>query len=443
MPSVEAGPTDLAALPADTAATRMPTAAIAVKGSPQPYEPDPDDDKPLPACPYTPTTMDEIFNLDFYNELPAHCVPKYMVPVLHNMLETITKRYNEILEDDYDYYFGVYSGYLVDNANAVTHSFIKDTGDDYFDCDIWQQYPCCTNCEYLGVSCDGYVEKCVIESPYDDGVEWHLRDQPCPPDYSKRGMGDDWEQTIFWDFKDDEAKKNFYAAATAEVGAPEDKFKIAERSTIPSHNVPYVDGFEKENVVNPKDIVKKTIENADVLREPMAEAGFQLMVDYYEGDGHDLVDALILPVFMLQESVQYMEVVVKMGKEIKEAEKTALIVNLLSALLIVIGFGGSSLVAAGFSTLGRTLVYLAEAGNTAIGLHAVISVPESAPLLIFGLVMSAFGIRDASKVTQAAKLRRGMKFEEISAFSKEAARMMDSVAAFNKKPAVPQMCRYA
>jgi glucose-6-phosphate isomerase len=69
------------------------------------------------------------------------------------------------------------------------------------------------------------------------------------------------------------------------------------------------------------------------------------------------------PVFMLEESAKYMEVVGKTGKEIEEAEKTALIVNLLSALVIVIGLGGSSLVSLGFRTPGRTLAHLAEAGK--------------------------------------------------------------------------------
>jgi hypothetical protein len=141
--------------------------------------------------------LDEIFNLDYFNELPENCVPKYMIPVLHNMLEKVTKRYNEVLADDYDHYFGVYSEYLVENANDVTSSFLKDTGDEYFHCGIWQEYPCCTSCEYLGVSCDGCIEKWNIESPQDDGVERQLRDQSSPPDYSKRRMGDDWEQTIF------------------------------------------------------------------------------------------------------------------------------------------------------------------------------------------------------------------------------------------------------
>jgi hypothetical protein len=59
---------------------------------------------------------------------------------------------------------------------------------------------------------------------------------------------------------------------------------------------------------------------------------------------------------------------------------------------------------------------------------------ESGPPIIFGLVMSVIGIRDVNKVAQAAKLRRGVKFEEIRAFSKEVARMMDSIASWNKKP---------
>lgn len=456
-------------------------------GNPQPFDPDPKADSPDPNCPYEPTTLDEVFNLNYFNDLPTHCVPQYMIPILQSMLEEATNRYNEIMADGYDHYFSVYSDYIVENAGAALYEFLKDSGNDYFDCDVWQEYPCCTSCEFEKVSCFGCIEKvspafnlskymkltseqCNIESPWDDGHEWHIRDQPCPPDYSERGIGDDWRQSIFWSFQNEEKEDDFYVAAAAEVGAPADKFRVADRMRIPTthfnypcaqehaaegweglsdvckqedfwFDVPVVDdSFNGDDVVNPKDIVKQSLEDAGKLVEPMAEFGLAMMAFEFEDDEYDIIDALILPVFMMNESIKYMETVVETAKDIEEAEKTAFIVNLLSSILILVGFGGTALASAGLRTLGRTLVYLAETGHAGLGIHAVMSVPESAPLLIFGLIMSGVGIRDVNKVSRAAQIRRSMEFDEIAQFGQTVARNMESVKAWNAKPNKPIYC---
>jgi len=151
----------------------------------------------------------------------------------------------------------------------------------------------------------------------------------------------------------------------------------------------------------------------------------------------------MLPIFMIQAGLEHMDIVVDMAKEIKEAEKISFITNLLSAIFLVIGGAGGVLANAGMRVLGRALVALAEAGNTGLGLYAAVNTPESIPLLIFGLVMSAVGIRDSFKVNKAATYRRDMKIEEIADFSKEAHRLTQRAVAINKRPVPKPLCRYA
>ncbi len=50
--------------------------------------------------------------------------------------------------------------------------------------------------------------------------------------------------------------------------------------------------------------------NKKLLKEPMGEFVLAIIAGDYAHDEYDLVDALILPVFMLQEAVSYIETVV-------------------------------------------------------------------------------------------------------------------------------------
>ncbi|KAF5626321.1 chitinase [Fusarium tjaetaba] len=122
--------------------------------------------------------------------------------------------------------------------------------------------------------------------------------------------------------------------------------------------------------------------------------------------------------------------VVKLAKEIKKAQEADFITHLISTILLLIRGAGSVIFQAGFRFIGRMLVGLAEAGNTGVGIYTALGTPESVPMLIFGLVMSAANIRDVARVTQGANLKRSMKWEEIADFSAEPA--MPSLYSFYK-----------
>jgi hypothetical protein len=103
--------------------------------------------------------------------------------------------------------------------------------------------------------------------------------------------------------------------------------------------------------------------------------------------------------------------------------------------------GGGALVEAGFKLLGKWLVRAAESGHAAISLVAVVDNPDSAPLLIFGLIMSGRTVLETEKVAKAATLRRSMKYEEITSFNKEVGARMKLEEELNKKPASSSVCK--
>ncbi|KFX94360.1 hypothetical protein O988_06345 [Pseudogymnoascus sp. VKM F-3808] len=443
-----------------------------------PYVPDPGDDEPFPTCPYSPATMDELSNLNYNNEVPPRCVPKYMLAILLALLEDLTNRYNDMLDDDYDHFYDVYSEYIVKNSEEVLYNFMLDESDHYYHCKIWQQYPCCTSCDEYDWDCTGCLDPCEILSGQDNGIRYKLRDQPCPPDYSQRNNIKPKEyQSIIWSFKNDGAEDNFWGAVEAEVGAPRKRFEIVDHEYVftafddpemgnngaceREYNLygwdgmkdtcqqqyfwsysPHLNGFVADDVFNPKDTVEKVMKNIkDDVIQAIAELTLAVIADEYYSDENDLVDALALPVFMLQAALDSMQSVLDMGKDIEETETKEFIINLFSSLLVVASMGGGALVEAGWKLLGKWLVRAAESGHAAISLVAVVENPDSAPLLIFGLIMSGRTILETQKVAKAATLRRSMKYEEITSFNKEVGALMKLEEELNKKPASSSVCK--
>ena len=129
-----------------------------------------------------------------------------------------------------------------------------------------------------------------------------------------------------------------------------------------------------------------------------------------------------------------MENVVEMAKEIEEAEKKTLILNLLSGFLFLLGGAGSTLASAGMQTIGRIAVYLSELGGTGMGIYGIVTDPQSAPMSIFGFIMSGRSIRDVNNVASAAKIKRSTTYMELSEFSTYVARWSESVEGWNKAP---------
>lgn len=143
-------------------------------------------------------------------------------------------------------------------------------------------------------------------------------------------------------------------------------------------------------------------------------------------DEYDVVDLLLLPVFMIQQSIELIETVVSTAKDITKANSDAFIVNLISIMLILVGGLGAAFGTTTMRVLGCTLLCLAEAGNAGIGIYAAVGTPESTPLLIFGLVLSGKG-------SQGGQPQTDYDLRRYATFNEAAAKQMAQVARWNKK----------
>ncbi|KAJ4996385.1 chitinase [Colletotrichum sp. SAR 10_66] len=354
--------------------------------------------------------------------------------------------YDKIIADGYDKYFNFYADYVVSTSGEALNDFLENKGKDYFTCNVIEKITCCRQCHYKLGDKSKECQHCTLQmcetisSAWDEPAEWHNVSEPCPPDMSKRGVapkdGGHQQQSIFWTLR--ESKKDaFWADVTAEVGAPQEKMPFRNRATYGARvedrecgfgrvwakeschyennwfNVPLLKDFQRNAVVNPKDDVKKALEMVGGLKDGLDVMELEMRAGQFDGVAGDVVDAVALPVFMVEESIKSMQHVAELGKDLEEQEKKALIMMFLMAVFFIMPAVGSVVGSLGFSTLGRVLMLLGEAGSLGQGIYGVVEDPESAPFLIFSLIMGANGLRDVGKVAKAARARRSMTTEQI------------------------------
>ena len=151
--------------------------------------------------------------------------------------------------------------------------------------------------------------------------------------------------------------------------------------------------FTTSNVINPKDLLKESLDKSLSLVLNMGVINFQVRSGMYTSESpEDVIDAVAFVILMIQQSIESMEEVVKLAKQIKEADKLALITNFLSAILFVVPVLGESLSAMGLVAIGCLLTYLGKTGNISLGIYGAATMPEAVLLSIFRFVLSGRSI---------------------------------------------------
>ncbi|KAL2862689.1 uncharacterized protein BJX67DRAFT_292234 [Aspergillus lucknowensis] len=399
-------------------------------------------------APKPPDCQDSYDNLDDLDKdkdkIDSECAPQYMLEVLKAILDDALDRYDKMIEDDYDDNFNKYAEAVAKSGDSQVEKFMYEHGDDYFSCTVTETIECCeschatwdddsANCRYCedydcnyDPSCDQPANEGLCE-----GIEFRYKNmsQPCPPDYSERGQEEPqppyrWSQSVYWEMDDDKEDK-FYVDLYENTGIDEefivwDDVHHWECAPTDDHcadrdwdyNFPVTEGYSKEDVLNPKDLVSEARKNLTTLAPDIGDVLDQMKDRKYYGDADELVDAVSIPILMVQQAVDNMEEVVDAAEEIEEQERKAIILAFLSAILLVVPFVGEVVGAvASMATIGRIIALAGAAGNAAMDIYTIVDDPENAPLAIFSLVLG--GIGDLASIAQAAKIRRGMSSEDL------------------------------
>jgi hypothetical protein len=189
-------------------------------------------------------------------------------------------------------------------------------------------------------------------------------------------------------------------------------------------------------VANPKDVVVAALANLTSLHVQISGVLDEMRNGTFLGSGADVVDAISVPVLMIESAVDSMETVVDTAEEIDEERTKGIILTFLGALLFFIPVVGEVLGSvAGLASLARIIAVLATVGDAAMDIYSIVDDPKNAPLAIFGLVLGPLGLADIATVARAANLKRAMKGEDILKLGKNLGPSMNIV---NK---VTGMCR--
>lgn len=390
---------------------------------------------------------------DVPRDAPSHCRNLYILQALKQNLTDALVQYDDLMEGGYDRKFDTYAEAVARSGNKQIENFMYNNGSNYFDCVITESYTCCDHCEYYRDKYgDGPDSKeCKYCEDYDCGwdsicdspegnfctIETKYKDVPgpCPPDYSQRSedapkYGGYAMSAVTWKLRDNK-KDEFWGDFFLETGIEEEdvKWKSIERyPCIPAesdeecakhnhdHNFPVTDGYTKEDVLNPKDVVEEARGNLNSLGPDLGAVISQLKKGIFLGSSYDLVDGLSLPILMIDDAIDNMQQIDDTVDEWEEEKRKNILMAFLSAIFFFVPVIGQVVgTVAALANVGRILLMAGIAGNVAIGIHDIVDDPGNAPLAIFGLVLEPFAIFDIAKISKAANVRRAMSPDDIAA----------------------------
>lgn len=400
------------------------------------------------------------------DSIPQHCAVQYSVRTLGDLLDASMKNYTDMVNNDYDEKFKVYANAVAGNADSAVHDWVYKHGNKYFTCVIPERSTCCSYCESqlkagqaIGTCrycwdgsdsdpcyrpCEGL--ECGHSNPGHKPIFKHINHtEPCPPDYSERGLPHH-KESVYWTLKSDKAKqfyKDLYSGTG--IGKSHIKFGNYDRSNgcMPANslgdgdecwelgmdfNIPKLSGYTTSDVANPKKTVKKALDKSGNIGPQIDTALFELETDSWIGDGTELVDSISVPILMIAQAVEEMGKVIKIANEITRAKQEEIIAAFLGAILFMIPIAGEVLGSiAELADVGAVLTLAGEAANVAEGVSEIVQDPDNAPLAIMNLIFAPASLGDLAKVSKAASIRREMPAAKITKLGPKVSGRLDDL----------------
>ena len=435
-------------------------------------------DFPIPICDKTYPDLDAL-DADASN-IPDLCRPRYTLQALNKLLGDSMTKYNDLVTHGYDNRFKTYSKAVSDSAELTMYDWIYQNGNKYFTCEVTEASICCEVCknsQKTPTECDycfpggksGCWHPCHVRRD-DDALtisdisanSLYPRDhpppgnqclttgknvnasEPCPPDYSKRGYGGGHEQTVYWTLSSDK-HDSFYADLLTNTGIPENKTAPGSHNrgapcgpgakwndpcwgSGMDYNIPLPKGYGAADVANPKSIVQKALQGSQDLTKQLSDTLASILLDDFDNNRQDLVDAISIPVLMVAEAVASMDKVEETADKIDEEKRKALILAFIGAILFIVPFVGEIVgTVTELADIAAIISILGAVGNTAFDIYSVVDDPKNGVLAIFSLILEPLAIADIAKVARAANIRRGMGEEDIAKLGTRVAGRMQSI----------------
>lgn len=189
-------------------------------------------------------------------------------------------------------------------------------------------------------------------------------------------------------------------------------------------------GYDQSDVLNPKDTVSGAHDRLQTLPGQLSTSLDQMTKGSFSGNALDLVDALSMPIFMVSEALDQMNVIVSVADEIDREKRMAIIFAFLSAIFFFIPVAGevAGSVAA-MAGIARIAELIGAAGNSAMDIYTIVNDPANAPLAIFDLVLTPLSLGDLAMMAKAASARRGMSEGDVGKLGKTMKNKLDLIEA--------------
>ncbi|KAF2108717.1 hypothetical protein BDV96DRAFT_605472 [Lophiotrema nucula] len=337
------------------------------------------------------TQYDTLEKISGDANLDATCAQVYTLRVLHYLLNQAVDKYNAV-NDGYDSKFQSYVKYLkkgLPTSLANYMDWLDGEGQVFFDC-------------HFKGNGDDWTGQCPVPGDVRGHlligiwtIDMTLRDKDgfFKALYDKTGIMEDW---IRYDTYKEKTQCNPYPCNQLELEV---------------HGMPYLkDDYE---VPNPKDIVEKALGNSGNLRSAIVARTFDVGMGLWGGGNPDVVTALSVPVFLVQNAIDGMEDAKELGEEEEEREAKDKLLLILSLVFLIVPFlGEAAAVAAGAATMARLISLIGIGANAGLALQEVIENPEMAPFAIIEL-LTAGRLKTPKDFGDAVKFRNIMKEADV------------------------------
>ncbi|KAH7311959.1 family 18 glycosyl hydrolase, partial [Rhexocercosporidium sp. MPI-PUGE-AT-0058] len=360
---------------------------------------------------------------DRKGSIPSHCLEQYIVDVQIAVFDDALKKYQMLIDDNYDKKFSVWEGYIKEQIPGQIKKFMAtDKVDKYFKCGETTTVVCCNTCQnaWCGVGCERF-DGCK------NGKQMVPRDK-CPrAEFDPTGFGGGQPNTTFtltdrdgffkdiletWGIEEEWIKfdKRQMSLANGCQFADKDVNDCIAWNSIFFHNFPSMDS-SKTKMHNPKDVIVKALPGTqgllDRYRDMKTFAEFEDDIEM-----SDLTDAGSLPAFAVEEAVAQMEKIADEAKEIEKRQREEFILDMIMGFLFFIPFigpAGGGAIATGVRSLLRLIEVGAEVG---VAVYSIVKDPNNAFMTVFSTLLGAGFNRGGFR--SAADSRRGMSSAEYN-----------------------------
>lgn len=175
------------------------------------------------------------------------------------------------------------------------------------------------------------------------------------------------------------------------VPCTSDKGPDCKGLSLHLNNMPQI--ADNVGVPNPKDAVSEAGKGFNIVKEQIYATYGDMLPSQWGGDYAHALDAMSVPVPILDEAVQTMKKLKEKAEDIGKEEKKNYILNVLGIIFALLPFIGEILgpLAPGLALIGRIATVIGEVGDKTLDIYSIEQDPSSAPLVIVGSLMGTVG----------------------------------------------------